>query len=108
MGSRSHGGDALATWLARLPVEHSFVGVGSSLKFCRIAEGQADIYPRLGPTSQWDTAAAQCVLEAAGGSVVDLYGRSLSYGLDRPLLNPGFVAVASKRLLRFLGAGETR
>ncbi len=84
------------------------MAAGSSLKFCRIAEGQADIYPRLGPTSQWDTAAAQCVLEVAGGAVVDLYGKSLSYGLERSVLNPEFVAVASKSLLRFLGAGDAR
>ena len=102
IGSRSHGGEALAEWLARLPPEHTFVAAGSSLKFCRMAEGQADIYPRLGPTSQWDTAAAQCVLEEAGGSVVNLYGEPLCYGLDRPLLNPEFVAVTSKHLLNFV------
>ncbi len=93
IGSRSHGSDALLAWLAKLPCEHTFVAVGSSLKFCRIAEGFADIYPRFGPTSQWDTAAAQCVLECAGGTVTDLTtGRPLVYGLDRPMLNPEFVA----------------
>ena len=94
MGSRSHGGDALAGWLARLPGEHSFVAAGSSLKFCRIAEGQADVYPRHGPTSQWDTAAAQAVLEQAGGAVLDPAGEPLRYGLQRPMLNPHFMAVA--------------
>ncbi|MDP3760603.1 MAG: 3'(2'),5'-bisphosphate nucleotidase CysQ [Ramlibacter sp.] len=94
MGSRSHGGDALAQWLARLGSEHSFVAAGSSLKFCRIAQGLADIYPRLGPTSQWDTAAAQAVLEQAGGAVLDARGQPLRYGLGRPMLNPHFVAVA--------------
>ena len=94
MGSRSHGGDALAGWLARLPGEHSFVAAGSSLKFCRIAEGQADVYPRHGPTSQWDTAAAQAVLEQAGGAVLDPAGQPLRYGLERPMLNPHFIAVA--------------
>lgn len=101
-GSRSHGGEALAKWMARLPAQHTFLAVGSSLKFCRIAEGQADIYPRLGPTSQWDTAAGHCVLEVAGGSVTDLYGEPLSYGLDRPVLNPEFIAVSSKCLLATL------
>ncbi len=97
IGSRSHGGDALAAWLAHLPREHTFVAAGSSLKFCRIAEGQADIYPRFGPTSQWDTAAAQCVLEQAGGLALDLAGQPLRYGLDRPVLNPEFVAVGDCR-----------
>lgn len=98
IGSRSHGGDALAAWLATLPHEHSFVAAGSSLKFCRIASGDADIYPRFGLTSQWDTAAAQCVLETAGGAVLDLTGNPLRYGLERPVLNPQFVAVGDKRL----------
>lgn len=102
IGSRSHGGEALAAWLASLPQEHTFVAAGSSLKFCRIAEGQADIYPRFGPTSQWDTAAAQCVLEGAGGAVTDLAGAPLRYGLDRPVLNPEFVAVGDRGLNRLV------
>jgi 3'(2'), 5'-bisphosphate nucleotidase len=102
IGSRSHGGDALSAWLAKLNHEHRFVAVGSSLKFCRIAEGQADIYPRFGPTSQWDTAAAQCVLELAGGTVTNLAGRHLSYGLDKPVLNAQFLAVGDVRLLSLL------
>ncbi len=96
MGSRSHGTERLAQWLARLPEASILMESGSSLKFCRIAEGQADLYPRFGPTSQWDTAAAQAVLEAAGGSVCDLQGRALAYGLDRPLLNPEFIASAHR------------
>ena len=72
------------------------------MKFCRIAEGQADIYPRFGPTSQWDTAAAQAVLEVAGGAVTDLQGTPLCYGLDRPVLNPEFVAVGHPALLQLL------
>lgn len=94
IGSRSHGGERLQAWLAQLGQEHTFVAAGSSLKFCRIAEGSADMYPRFGPTSQWDTAAAQCVLELAGGAVTDRDGLSLRYGLDRPLLNPEFIASA--------------
>lgn len=92
MGSRSHGGDKLLTWLTTLKNEHTLVAIGSSLKFCRIAEGSADIYPRLGPTSQWDTAAAQAILEVAGGAVINLQGEPLRYGLDRPVLNPEFIA----------------
>lgn len=94
IGSRSHGGDKLESWLATLETAHTFIAAGSSLKFCRIAEGLADIYPRFGPTSQWDTAAAQCVLEAAGGAVLDWDGKPLRYGLERPVLNPEFLALA--------------
>jgi len=103
MGSRSHGADKLNAWLASLKTEHTFVVAGSSLKFCRIAEGQADIYPRFSPTSQWDTAAAQAVLEVAGGAVTDMQGTPLRYGLDRPLLNPEFVALVQAELWALLG-----
>ena len=57
------------------------------------------MYPRFGPTSQWDTAAAQCVLEAAGGAVLDFQGQRLRYGLERPVLNPEFVATADPALV---------
>lgn len=102
MGSRSHGGDKLAVWLAQLKGEHTFVAAGSSLKFCRIAEGQADIYPRFGPTSQWDTAAAHAVLGVSGGAVTELQGAPLRYGLDRPVLNPEFVAVGQAAMLQLI------
>lgn len=105
IGSRSHGGDALSAWLAGLPVTTELVVAGSSLKFCRLADGDADLYPRFGPTSQWDTAAAQCVLEVAGGSVVDRATvRPLTYGLHRPILNPEFVATGDPSLLTLLRA----
>ena len=103
MVSRSHGADKLNAWLATLKNEHTFVAAGSSLKFCRIAEGRADIYPRFGPTSQWDTAAAQLVLEEAGGCVVEFSGTRLGYGLDRPILNPAFIASGFELGSRFLG-----
>jgi 3'(2'), 5'-bisphosphate nucleotidase len=70
-----------------------FIVLGSSLKFCLIAEGGADVYPRSGPTMEWDTAAAQCILEEAGGSVIDPEGNTIRYN-KRVLLNPGFVASA--------------
>jgi len=98
IGSRSHGGEALSHWLEKLTASHTFVAAGSSLKFCRIAEGAADVYPRHGPTSQWDTAAAQAVLEVAGGIVLDPQGQPLRYGLDRPILNPFFLALATPQL----------
>ena len=68
--------------------------IGSSLKFCKIAEGHADLYPRLAPTYEWDTAAAQAILEGAGGVVVDLTGIPLCYG-KQVRLNPSFIAARS-------------
>jgi 3'(2'), 5'-bisphosphate nucleotidase len=93
VGSRSHRGSSLDPFLARVG-PHEMVAVGSSLKFCLVAEGAADVYPRLGPTSEWDTAAGQCVLEQAGGQVTDLAGRPLAYNAREELLNPWFVAYA--------------
>jgi 3'(2'), 5'-bisphosphate nucleotidase len=65
--------------------------MGSSLKFCLVAEGAADFYPRLGPTSEWDTAAAQAVVEAAGGRVTTLDGQPLACNRKDSLLNPDFL-----------------
>ena len=70
--------------------------VGSSLKFCMIAEGKADLYPRLAPTSEWDTGAAQAVVEAAGGIVVDVGFESLRYNTKENLLNPYFYVLADR------------
>ncbi len=93
VASRSHRGEAVDRFLARLEAReggYDTASLGSSLKLCMVAEGAADIYPRLGPTSEWDTAAAQCVVEAAGGQVVALDGRSLVY--NKPdILNPWFL-----------------
>ncbi len=90
VGSRSHVNAETAEYLQRLGA-HELVSVGSSLKFCLLAEGKADLYPRLGPTCEWDTAAAQAVLEGAGGKVETLEGRPLRY--SKPdILNPWFVA----------------
>lgn len=91
VGSRSHRGDSLDHFLERVG-QHQLVPIGSSLKFCLVAEGAADVYPRLGPTSEWDTAAGQCVVEQAGGRVVDLAGQPLSCNAREELLNPHFVA----------------
>ncbi|WP_226595699.1 3'(2'),5'-bisphosphate nucleotidase CysQ [Marinobacter nauticus] len=73
---------------------HETVQAGSSLKFCRIAEGHADIYPRMGPTSEWDTAAAHAVLVAAGGKVQTPEGQPLVYGKEN-ILNPHFIAAGN-------------
>jgi len=91
VGSRSHAGPATAGYLARL-APHATTGVGSSLKFCLLAEGKADLYVRFGPTSEWDTAAGQALLEAAGGHVTRLDGRRLLYNCRGTLLNGDFVA----------------
>ncbi|MEW5902944.1 MAG: 3'(2'),5'-bisphosphate nucleotidase CysQ [Pseudomonadota bacterium] len=91
VGSRSHAGDSLEVLLQRLGA-HELVCMGSSLKLCLVAEGRADVYPRLGQTSLWDTAAAQCILEQAGGKVVQLSGVPLTYGDASALLNPFFIA----------------
>jgi 3'(2'), 5'-bisphosphate nucleotidase len=91
VGSRSHRGDSLDAFLGRVGA-HVLLPVGSSLKFCLVAEGAADVYPRLGPTSEWDTAAAHAVLAAAGGTVSRLDGSALEYNTRAELLNPFFVA----------------
>ena len=67
------------------------VPMGSSLKLCLIATGEADIYPRLGPTSEWDTAAAQAVVECAGGKVVGVDGEPIKYNAKENILNPHFL-----------------
>jgi 3'(2'), 5'-bisphosphate nucleotidase len=91
VASRDHAGPRVRELLERLPGAET-VSMGSSLKFCVIAEGNADLYLRDGPTMEWDTAAAQAVLEAAGGGVFTLEGQRLSYGkLD--FLNPHFLAL---------------
>lgn len=89
--SRSHATrDELARYLADYTVVESIV-IGSALKFGLIAEGRADLYPRFGPTSEWDTAAGQAILEAAGGSVADHAGKRFTYGKPR-FRNPPFIA----------------
>ncbi|RRQ21457.1 3'(2'),5'-bisphosphate nucleotidase CysQ [Thiohalobacter thiocyanaticus] len=93
VGSRSHRGDSLEAFLQKLG-EHEIVSMGSSLKLCLVAEGEADIYPRLGPTSEWDTAAAQCVVEQAGGKVTDLEMKELRYNQKESVLNPFFLVIA--------------
>jgi len=95
-GSRSHRGTSLETFLGNLG-DYEMIPMGSALKSCLVAEGKADVYPRLGPTSEWDTAAAQCVVEEAGGRITDTAMRPLRYNTKDSLLNPYFFAC---------GAGE--
>jgi 3'(2'), 5'-bisphosphate nucleotidase len=95
VASRSHRDDFLDRILPRL-APYEFVAVGSSIKFCLIAEGSADFYPRFGPTSEWDTAAAQAVVEAAGGAVICTDGSPLRYNTKAALLNPHFLAFGDR------------
>ena len=94
-GSRSHASEHETELLGRLG-HCARMPLGSSLKFVRIAAAQADLYLRLGPTSEWDTAAGQCVLEQAGGAVLDFNGRPLRYNTRDSLINPDFVAVGDR------------
>lgn len=94
VGSRSHPSPDLAIWLDKLG-KHEMRPMGSSLKLCLVAEGEADVYPRLGPTCLWDTAAAHAVVLQAGGRVETLEGVELSYGNPQEKLNPYFVVWGS-------------
>lgn len=93
VASKSHLNQETQDFIDRLGESVETVQAGSSLKFCKIAEGSADVYPRLAPTCEWDTAAAQAVVEGAGGLVCDLQQQPLRYG-KAELLNPSFVASA--------------
>lgn len=97
VASKSHLNAETQSFIDRLGAV-SLVQAGSSLKFCRVAESEADIYPRLAPTCEWDTAAAQAVLEGAGGVVLDLQGQPLQYG-KRDVLNPSFIATRDAALI---------
>lgn len=93
--SRSHPGKEGEAFLHTLGA-YETVKIGSSLKFCLVAEGSADLYPRFGPTREWDTAAGHCILASAGGEVTDLDGQPLRYNKPN-LLNPSFIAKAVTR-----------
>lgn len=93
VGSRSHANPSLTGFLNNLG-DYEMISMGSSLKFCLLAEGMADFYPRLGPTSEWDTAAAHAVVLAAGGQIITLDGKPLRYNLKESLLNPEFLVIA--------------
>ncbi|UDF03405.1 3'(2'),5'-bisphosphate nucleotidase CysQ [Asticcacaulis sp. AND118] len=102
IGSRSHGSAETEDWLKQYTVG-DFIAAGSSLKFCRVAEGAADLYPRHGRTMEWDTAAGDAVLRAAGGLVTTLDGQPLSYGKrgrtdETDFANPYFVAYGDRKL----------
>jgi 3'(2'), 5'-bisphosphate nucleotidase len=98
VGSRSHASAQTASYLSRLG-PHIMTGVGSSLKFCLLAEGKAELYPRFGATSEWDTAAGQAVLEAAGGFVTRMDGHRLRYNCRESVINGDFVAFSHPSVL---------
>lgn len=95
-GSRSHADEKIQKFMLNLKhqigVTPELISMGSSLKICLVAEGLADVYPRLGPTSEWDTAAAHCVLSEAGGDMIDISGETIIYNSKSSLLNPYFFA----------------
>lgn len=93
--SKSHRNAATQTFLDALG-PHTPEAIGSSLKLCRIAQGRADAYPRLGPTSEWDIASGQCVLEQAGGGVITADGKPLMYNQKESILNPFFLAIGDQ------------
>ena len=99
VASRRHGGEALTRCLEVLQQHFDDIdttNMGSSLKLCLVAEGKADLYPRLAPTSEWDTAAAHAVVEAAGGRVVDTAMQDLRYNQKEDILNPFFYVIADR------------
>lgn len=95
VGSRSHRGASLDAYLTSLG-DCEMVAMGSSLKFCVVAEGAADIYPRLGLTCEWDTAAAQAIVEQAGGRVLTLDGKAMKYNTKDEMLNPFFFVIGAQ------------
>lgn len=98
--SQYHGSKWLEKLLSDLP-NHELVRMNSSVKIAFVATGRADIYPRLGPTSEWDTAAGQCIVEEAGGVVIDLGGQPLTYNARNTLINPGFMVVGDPQQQTF-------
>jgi 3'(2'), 5'-bisphosphate nucleotidase len=94
---RSHPTAEIKKFLTNLG-DHEIIRVGSALKSCLVAEGKADLYARLGPTSEWDTAAAQCVVEEAGGAITDTNMQCLRYNTKDDLLNPHFFVAGDKSI----------
>ena len=95
-GSRSHSNEEQEKFIGCLGGNVKVMAIGSSLKFCLVAEGRVDIYPRFGPTSEWDTAAAQCIVAEAGGTVTDMNFEPLRYNTRESLINPGFLVIADQ------------
>jgi 3'(2'), 5'-bisphosphate nucleotidase len=92
IGSRSHSNNTFTNWINEKFPNAEFVQSGSSLKFCLIAKGEVDIYPRFGPTSEWDIAAGHIILNEAGGKVLTLDNKEIIYNEKESVLNPEFIA----------------
>lgn len=103
-GSRSHAGQTVQKFIDGLDTQVELIILGSSLKICLVAEGKADIYPRFGPTSEWDTAAAQCIVEQAGGYLTNTQLQAFRYNTKESLLNPYFLVFGdtNKDWLRYV------
>ena len=103
--SRSHPSAILNDLLEKI-TEYELIEVGSSIKFCQIASGQADCYPRFGPTSEWDTAAGEAIVNYAGGNVVTVGGDPMNYNTKEDYLNPNFIVsndkIVSERILSII------
>ena len=96
-GSQSFTSNEFIAFVRNLP-DCTIINLGSALKSCLVAEGGADVYPRFGLTSEWDTAATQCILEEAGGCLVDLNLQPLRYNTKESLLNPHFLAYGDSQM----------
>ena len=92
IGSRSHSNNTFTDWIDKKFPNAEIVQAGSSLKFCLIAKGDADIYPRFGPTSEWDIAAGHIILNEAGGKILTLDNKEIFYNEKESVLNPEFIA----------------
>ena len=92
IGSRSHSNNYFTNWVNEKFTNAQIIQAGSSLKFCLIASGNADIYPRFGPTSEWDIAAGHIILNEAGGQILTLSNKEIKYNEKESLLNPEFIA----------------
>lgn len=97
ISSRSHPSGDLKKLLEKLDC-FEILGIGSSLKFCLIAKGEADCYPRLGPTSEWDTAAGEIIAKSAGAEVIDITGQSIKYNYKDSFLNPHFIVTNNDKI----------
>ena len=98
IGSRSHSNENFNSWIKKNFNDYSLITKGSSLKFCTLAEGKADIYPRFSLSSEWDIAAGHIILEEAGGKLKDINGKKILYNIKESPLNPNFVASNNKIL----------
>ena len=109
VASRAHPSEILNDLLENI-IDYEIIEVGSSIKFCLIASGQADCYPRFGPTSEWDTAAGEAIVSYAGGRVITARGHSMNYNAKKDYLNPNFIVSSGKiisvRILSLINAGK--